>query len=318
MPELPEVETIRRQLEKLIVGRTISSIEVLNPGSFRADADSLIGKTVAAVGRKGKVLIITSSRGRAQRGRGDLDGYGPDNLYIHLKMSGRLEFRAKGQGLKAKGETPKHLRVSFNFDNGDRLLFHDQRKFGWITDDPTVLPRGTDVLDPQLTSEILAEILSSSSRPIKQILLDQSKIAGIGNIYASEILWEAGISPYKSLRATAGSVVISSGLPRRPRPTVGAPRNDKLSIKLLSAIRLVLNEAIDSGGSTMDDKLYRHVSGQTGDYWSRRRIYGRAGQPCRRPACHLPAGRQEKSGSVIQKTVIGHRSTYFCPSCQSS
>ena len=303
MPELPEVETIRRQLEKLIVGRTISSIEVLNPGSFRADADSLIGKTVAAVGRKGKVLIITSSRGRAQRGRGDLDGYGPDNLYIHLKMSGQLEFRAKGQGLKAKGETPKHLRVSFNFDNGDRLLFHDQRKFGWITDDPTVLPRGTDALDPQLTPEILAEILSSSNRPIKQILLDQSKIAGIGNIYASEILWEAGISPYKSLRATAGSVAISSGLPRRPPRRT--PRNDKLSVKLLSAIRKVLTEAIDSGGSTMDDKLYRHVSGQTGDYWSRRRVYDREGQPCLR--CKTP----------IKKVFIGQRSTYWCPNCQA-
>src|SRR3990167_3441260 len=111
MPELPEVETIRRQLEKLIVGRTISSIEVLNPGSFRADADSLIGKTVAAVGRKGKVLIITSSRGRASRGRGDLDGIAARNdIYNHLKMSGRLEFveGAKRSDLNRY----KHLRVA--------------------------------------------------------------------------------------------------------------------------------------------------------------------------------------------------------------
>ena len=269
MPELPEVETIRRQLEKLIVGRTISSIEVLNPASFRADPNGLIGKTITAVGRKGKVLKI---------GTGAIH-----NLYIHLKMSGRLEFRVKGQGLKAKGELPKHLRVSFNFDSGDRLLFFDQRKFGWITDDHTVLPQGIDALDPELTPAKLTEILMSSNRPIKTVLLDQSKIAGIGNIYASEILWEAEISPLEKGRALSrqGSALIHS-------------------------IRKVLSEAIEFGGSTMADGLYQHVSGEAGNYWSRRRVYDREGQPCRR--CRTP----------IAKTIIGQRATYWCSNCQSN
>jgi len=309
MPELPEVETIRRQLESLVVGKTISSIEVLNPGSFRADPGSLIGKTVTAVERKGKVLIVTSSRGRAQRGRGDLNGSGPDNLYIHLKMSGRLEFVDQNISNQSKKARPfpqrpglsrlKHLRVAITFTDNSCLLFHDQRKFGWITDDPTVLPRGADALDPQLTPEILAEILSSSNRPIKQILLDQSKIAGIGNIYASEMLWEAKISPWAKFREEG----------RGKREEGGENQLGKFR-KLPISIRKVLLEAIETGGSTMDDKLYRHVSGQTGDYWSRRRVYDREGEPCRRPACR-------KTNVVIQKTVIGQRSTYFCPSCQS-
>ena len=189
MPELPEIETIRRQLEKLIVGKTVSSIEVLNPASFRADPDSLIGKTITGIGRKGKVLKIET----------------PDqNLYIHLKMSGRLEFLYQNESKKAWPfrkrpglSRKKHLRAATIFTDSSCLLFHDQRKFGWISDDPTVLPRGIDALDPSLSSNKLAEIFASSNRPIKQILLDQSKIAGIGNIYASEILWEAGISPFK-------------------------------------------------------------------------------------------------------------------------
>ncbi len=301
MPELPEVETIRRQLEKLIVGRTISSIEVLNPGSFRADTNSLIGKTVTAVGRKGKVLIVTSSRGRAKLGRGDLDGIATHNdIYIHLKMSGRLEFIDKTISNSSKKAWPfrerpglskaRHLRVAIGFTDGSSLLFHDQRKFGWITGDPGVLPAGIDALDPSLSSNKPAKVIGSSSRPIKQILLDQSKIAGIGNIYASEILWEAQLSPF------------SKGL---------SLRTQGQSLKLRDAIRKVLTEAIDAGGSTMADGLYRRVGGEAGDYWPRRRVYDREGQPCRRPAC-------KKSGSRIQKTIIAQRSTYWCPSCQSN
>jgi len=299
MPELPEIETIRKQLECLIVGKKISSIEVLNPGSFRADKDGLIGKTVTGVGRKGKVLIIkqqaTSNR--------------QQDFYVHLKMSGQLEFIDKtisniSKNISEKAwpflERPglsrlglsrlKHLRVAITFSDNSCLLFHDQRKFGWISDDPAILPAGIDVLDPWLSSNKLAKIIASSSRPIKQILLDQSKIAGIGNIYASEILWEAEISPFRKVQK-------GCTLPRQ-----GATL-------MHTAINKVLTEAIDAGGSTMADGLYRQTGGQAGDYWPRRRVYDREGQLCRRPAC-------KKAGAVIQKTVIGQRSTYWCPSCQ--
>jgi len=267
MPELPEVETIRRQLEKLIVGKTISSIEVLNPGSFRADANGLIGKTVTAVGRKGKVLIIkqqaTSNR--------------QQDFYIHLKMSGQLLFLNH----KSYIINHKHVRVIIHFADNSHLQFIDQRKFGWITDDPAALPSGTDALDPSLLSNKLEKIIASSSRPIKQIILDQSKIAGIGNIYASEILWEVKINPASKGRA----------LPRQ-------------GSALIYSMRKILTEAIDSGGSTMADGLYQHVGGESGNYWSRRRVYDREEEPCLR--CKTP----------IKKVVIGQRSTYWCPNCQ--
>ncbi|MDZ7586504.1 MAG: DNA-formamidopyrimidine glycosylase family protein, partial [Patescibacteria group bacterium] len=169
MPELPEVETIRRQLEPLIVGKTISFVEVFNQNSFKARKKDLIGDKVVGVGRKGKVIILSLKRpGLAKQGQA---------LYVHLKMSGQLRYRYFKISISSPLDN-RHLRVAIKFSNGDCLEFHDQRKFGWITDDPTVLPRGIDALDPELSSNKLAEIVGSSSRPIKQILLDQSKIAG--------------------------------------------------------------------------------------------------------------------------------------------
>ena len=278
MPELPEVETIRRQLEKLIVGKTISSIEVFNPGSFIGDKKWLIGNTISGVGRKGKVIIVSLKRpGLAKQGRA---------LYVHLKMSGQLQFK---EGLKRSNLAEarldlnryKHLRVKIKFSDKSELWFIDQRKFGWITDNSAVLPLGIDALDPELTAGKLTKILKSSHRPVKTILLDQSKIAGIGNIYASEILWQAKINT-----ATKGlAFCAQSGV-------------------LVEAIRKILNEAIKSGGSTMDDGLYQHVGGESGNYWSRRRVYDRAGEPCLR--CK----------TLIKKGVIDQRSTYWCPGCQ--
>lgn len=282
MPELPEVESIRRQLGSMIVGKTISSIEVFNPKSFKAEKKSLIGGKVVGVGRKGKVIII-SLQGRA--------------LYVHLKMSGQLRFKVKEgtkkylpanvthQVLQAGNKVQKgksHLRVLFKFSSGDCLEFHDQRKFGWITDDSSVLPKGIDAMDPELTADELEDVLQSSNRPVKTILLDQSKIAGIGNIYASEILWEAKISPFKKGRALL----------------------QQQGLALIKSIRKVLSEAIKFGGSTMDDGLYQHVGGESGNYWSRRRVYDREGEPCLR--CK----------TAIKKGVIGQRSTYWCPKCQ--
>jgi formamidopyrimidine-DNA glycosylase len=268
MPELPEVETIRRQLQKLIVGKTISSIEVFNQNSFKAGKKSLIGNKVVGVGRKGKVITI-ALQGRA--------------LYIHLKMSGQLQFKEDGP-LKKRTvlSRHKHLRVKIKFSDKSELWFIDQRKFGWITDNPAVLPLGIDAMDDGFTAEKLMKILQSSSRAIKTILLDQSKIAGIGNIYASEILWEAKILPFRKGQALL----------------------QQQGLALIKSIRKVLTESIKFGGSTMDDGLYQHVSGESGNYWSRRRVYDREGEPCLR--CK----------TAIKKGVIGQRSTYWCPGCQ--
>lgn len=280
MPELPEVETIRRQLQSLIVGKTISAIRVLNPLSFRVKPDSLIGKIIAGVGRKGKVLILDLKKDSKQ-------------IFVHLKMSGQLEFISQNISNPSKKARPfrkrpglpkpKHLRVTIGFADGSCLLFHDQRKFGWITDNPAVLPMGIDAFNSELTAGRLAEILKSSNRPIKTILLDQSKIAGIGNIYASEILWEAKIDP-----ASKGYTLLKQG------------------VTLIEAINKILSEAIKSGGSTMNDGLYQHIGGESGNYWPRRRVYGRENEPCLR--CKSP----------VKKGVIGQRSTYWCPRCQQS
>ena len=291
MPELPEVETIRRQLEPLIAGKTISGIEVLNPKSFGGDEGELAGKRITGVGRKGKVLILSLIRsdlgvrqGRTLR----------SNLYIHLKMSGQLQFKKDGPlWERTVLYRHKHLRVKIKFLDKSELWFIDQRKFGWVTDNPAVLPMGIDALDVDLTAEKLEEILKSSNRPIKTILLDQSKIAGIGNIYASEILWQAGISPLAKFKEEG----------RRKKEEGGKNQFGKFR-KLPISIRKLLIEAIKYGGSTMDDGLYQHVSGDSGNYWSRRRVYDREGEPCLR--CKTP----------IKKGIIGQRSTYWCPKCQ--
>lgn len=279
MPELPEVETIRRQLQSLIVGKTISSIRVLNPLSFRVKPDSLIGKIIAGVGRKGKVLILDLKKDSKQ-------------IFVHLKMSGQLRYRYFKISISPPSDN-RHLRVLIKFSNRDCLEFLDQRKFGWITDNPAVLPMGIDALDSGLTAGKLSEILKSSNRPVKTILLDQSKIAGIGNIYASEILWESGVSPWVKFKDEG----------RRPKAEGKFKSKTKIQ-KLRIAIHKVLNDAIASGGSTMDDGLYLHVGGESGSYWSRRRVYDREREPCLR--CKTP----------IKKGVIGQRSTYWCPECQ--
>ncbi len=285
MPELPEVETIRRQLEPLIVGKTISSIDVFNQNSFKVEKKSLIGGKVVDVGRKGKVLIISLKRpGPAEQGQALIN----TGLFVHLKMSGQLKFL---EGLKRSNlaearldlNTDKHLRVKIKFSDKSELWFIDQRKFGWITDDSSVLPKGIDAMDPKLTADKLEEVLQSSNRPVKTILLDQSKIAGIGNIYASEILWEAKISPFRKGQALL----------------------QQQGLALIKSIRKILTEAIKSGGSTMGDGLYQQVGGESGDYWLRRRVYDREGELCLR--CKTP----------VKKGVIGQRSTYWCPNCQA-
>jgi formamidopyrimidine-DNA glycosylase len=265
MPELPEVETIKTDLEKVILGKKISQVIVRkatvirepSPEKFKA---GLEGQTIKSVQRRAKVLILGLSSGKA--------------LVIHLKMTGQLVYPGGGPG----------SRVVFKFSNGDSLDFNDQRLFGELRllDDWRSL-KFIKELGPEpfgITAEQFKTMLASKKTRIKPLLMDQTFISGIGNLYAAEILFRAKIDP------------------ARPASSL----NDKEKELLLKEIQEVLREAIKAGGSSIDD--YVRVSGQKGDFVRHHRVYGRQAKPCL--ICKSP----------IKRTVLGGRGTFFCPKCQ--
>ena len=287
MPELPEVETVRRGLERLICGRVIKGVDFDTPKSFpNAPADVeqfLVGSTVTSVARRAKVLQIGLSTGYS--------------LVIHLKMTGQLVFVGQAERFGAGhpsqsliGQLPdKSTRVTLNFNDGSRLYFNDQRKFGWMRLLPT-----TEIVNLDFFKKVGPEPLSADFSPkilqtrlgrrqnssIKAALLDQSVLAGIGNIYADESLWLAKIHP--------------TTLVKNIKPS---------QIKLLfAAIQTVLTRAIEAGGSS--DKNYVNAEGQRGQYLSFAAVFRKEGQPC--PRC----------GATIIKTRVAGRGTHTCPQCQ--
>ena len=272
MPELPEVETVRRGLAAQIVGRTFAGIAYLEwPRTITAPAPAalaarLAGQRVRAVRRRAKFLIV------------DLDG--GEHLVIHLRMTGQLTV--------APGDTPRErfARVAFAFADGDELRFSDIRRFGRIallTGDELAArlgDLGPEPLDDAWTAEQFVAALGARRTRLKPLLLDQGFLAGLGNIYVDESLFRAGLHPLTS----AADVP-----PERARA-------------LHAAIRAVLAEAIGSGGTTFSN--YRDAYGQEGDYYERRRVYAREGEPC--VAC----------GAQIVRIVVGGRGTHYCPACQ--
>ncbi len=283
MPELPEVEVVRRGLARYVTGRTIASVRVLNPRSVRrhlAGPDdfeaALRGRTVAGVCRRGKYLGLPLAAGGAA---GEVD----DALLMHLGMSGQLLVDDPGRPLAS------HDRVIFTFtDGGMDLRLRDQRTFGHL-----VLARGGAVL-PALISHIAPDPLEDSfdaaaltarlrtrRSGIKAALLDQSLVSGIGNIYADEALWRARLHwarPAADLR------------PAQIRA-------------LLDAVRAVLLDALAAGGTTFDS-LYVNVNGESGYFSRSLAVYGREGEPC--PRC----------GTPIRRDAFMNRSAYSCPRCQ--
>ena len=275
MPELPEVETIRRDLSKTIVGRTITKAKaydekILVDIGKRTFARRLKGKTITSLRRQGKVLIIELSSGLC--------------LLVHLRMTGRLYTVSSDEAL------PRHTRATLHLDNGQRLVFVNPRRLGRLEMGVSsqsgacclLANTGMDALSPELNEDLIEELLRSHSIPIKKFLLNQRYIAGIGNIYASEILFRSRIHPGRpanSLRASE----------RR---------------KLLKTIRRVLEEAIKHGGTTVRD--YRTGEGREGAYQHKLRVYGREGKRCTRRGCRATVVRMKHAG----------RSTYFCPECQ--
>ncbi len=288
MPELPEVETIKIGLSKLLPGKKITNISFDWDKSFpnaKSEVEEfLIGAKVLSVNRRAKVLLI------------ELDT--KYSLVIHLKMTGQLVYRSidKSFGAGHPNESlvsnlpDKSTRVAFDLDNGARLFFNDQRKFGWVRLIPTAeVPNidffkkvGPEPLEASFTSKDLSERLQRrKNSSVKAALLDQSVIAGVGNIYADESLWGAKIHPATLVKNLSAQKVN----------------------KLFEELRFVLNLSIEKGGST--DKNYVDASGKKGSYLSFARVFRREGLPC--PRC----------GTTIIKTRVSGRGTHLCPKCQT-
>jgi formamidopyrimidine-DNA glycosylase len=286
MPELPEVETVRRGLHALIIGRTIARVSHDTPKSFpNATSDVaqfLIQATVTDVRRRAKVLIIDLSTGYS--------------LVIHLKMTGQLVFRGDisfGAGHPNEsliGELPdRSTRVTVVFADGSQLYFNDQRKFGWMKLMPTLeVPNidfmkkvGPEPLEAEFSTEEFAARFSRRAKTsIKAALLDQTVVAGVGNIYADESLWAAKIHPKRLVN------------------TITPDEFEALYVGL----RAVMNMAIEKGGST--DKNYVNAEGKRGSYMDFAKVFRREGQPC--PRC----------GTTIVKFKAAGRGTHICPFCQ--
>jgi formamidopyrimidine-DNA glycosylase len=273
VPELPEVETIARALRlggrgaASIVGEVVTSAQVLWPRTLATPTDALTltprlaGQTVEAVDRRGKFLILQLTQ---------------DALLFHLRMSGDLRVEAKEQPLAA------HDRFMLGFRSGRRLAFNDARKFGrvWLVRDPAEIMAGLgpEPFDPQLTPTVFSEMLQRRTRQLKPLLLDQSFLAGLGNIYTDEALHAARLHPLR----------LASGLTREEARV------------LLESIRDVLLAGIERQGSSID-WVYRG-----GDFQNYFAVYQRTGEAC--PRC----------GTPIQRMVVGQRGTHFCPNCQQT
>lgn len=287
MPELPEVETVRRGLEKLIIGRVIKKVVHDTPKSFpNATSDVkhfLIGAEVTDIRRRAKVLLIDLSTDYT--------------LVIHLKMTGQIVFVGEerfGAGHPNDSlinELPdKSTRVTFDFEDGSKLFFNDQRKFGWIRLMPTIeIPNidfmkkvGPEPLEADFTWQEFTERFQRRVKTsIKAALLDQSVIAGVGNIYADESLWGARIHP----KRLVGSVT------------------DSEFKELYTDLREVMNLAIEKGGSS--NHTYINAEGKKGSYMDFARVFRREGQTCPR---HPEV--------VIEKLRVAGRGTHICPVCQ--
>ncbi len=286
MPELPEVETVRRGLIPVLEGRVLAQVEQRRPDLRwplpERFAARLTGRRALALRRRSKYLLI------------DLDGPSgrPETLLVHLGMSGRLLIQGAALGGFAHnaGQAGAHDHVVFETDEGVRVAFNDARRFGAMDLHPTadlgahaLLARlGPEPLGPDFDADLLRARLAGKMTPIKAALLDQRVVAGLGNIYVCEALHRAGISPRR----------IAGGL--------GAAR----VARLVEAIRRTLEEAIAAGGSSLRD--YRRADGELGYFQHAFRVYGRERAPCPTPGC----------GGTVARVVQAGRSSFYCGGCQ--
>jgi formamidopyrimidine-DNA glycosylase len=287
MPELPEVETIKLGLQKRLIGHKIEDVQVRVPKIFQGNPKDVIGATVTDIKRIGKGLII------------ELDSNYV--LTVHLKMTGQLVFQdatTQNSKLSAKvgGETlpSKYSHVIFTLDKGAKLFYNDLRRFGWIKvirkdelkdvaffkemgPEPKV---GEDLAGKELTLPYFKDTVQKGNLPVKLILMDQKRIGGIGNIYANDALFLAGIDPRRK----------------------GKTLTDTEVEKLFRAIHEVIEKSLDYGGSS--DENFVNVLGQEGNYQNHTLVYGKNGEKC--SVCQ----------ATIEKIQLGGRGTYFCPKHQ--
>ena len=279
MPELPEVETVRLGLEPSVVGRKIKDIELVHKGGNRAKVIAPIvtakGARVNAIKRRGKFLWFELDRDFA--------------LAAHLGMSGQFIIQNR------KTPAEKHLRV--RIDCGDRskeIRFIDQRTFGWVAIDNLVaegndlLPASVariapDIFDSKFDQEIVVTKLGKKKSAIKRVLLDQTVMSGVGNIYADEALWLAQIHPER----------------------IASTLNESEVKALLKAVKTVMRRALKQGGTSFDS-LYINVNGESGYFAVELEAYGQEDEPCSR------------CGKQIKRIVFGNRSSHFCPNCQKN
>ncbi len=295
MPELPEVETIKKQLNNIIIGKKIKSVEILEPRLVKVAPESfkkaVIGATIKAVRRRAKLLIIDLSGGRS--------------LLVHLKMTGQLIYDRRttrnstpykkprfytGQAQNyAESIKNKHTHVIYTFADGGRLLHNDLRKFGFVklAETKEVMKYlekegyGPEPLENNFTLKIFKALLTKQSRKkIKPTLMEQTFIAGIGNIYADEICFYAGVGPTR---------------------IISTLKEEEIK-KLFAGIKKILSDAVKYRGSSVDQ--YVDARGEEGEYVPRLKVYGREGEKC--PRC----------GAIIQRIKINGRSSHFCSKCQ--
>lgn len=290
MPELPEVETTVRDLNKKILGRTFLDVwtdfkKIIKKPSFEKFKKEIKGKKIENVWRRGKNIIFDLSNGYS--------------LLIHQKLTGHLllgkwelkngKWESKILGPLAEDPVNRFLHLIFFLDDGQQLALSDLRKFAKVElqkkeellNSKEFKKIGPEPLDKNFTFEKFKEVLSKKKKgKIKQVLMDQSVIAGIGNIYSDEILWQAKIHPF-----TEVSKLSTLDLKR-----------------IYQAMKKILLKAIELGGESISD--FRRISGEKGYFDKERKVYRREGEKCRR------------CGTIIKRLKIGGRSTYFCPSCQ--
>jgi formamidopyrimidine-DNA glycosylase len=279
MPELPEVEIVRRGLEPAVKGQVITHVDVWRanlrkpiPENFKA---LLEHKKITGTGRRGKYILVYLENG--------------DGFALHLGMSGRIKIFTAGE----KSERLKHDHFQLRMKNGTRVVFNDARRFGmifpvsrfWEKESP-FSAMGPEPLGKKFNAQILAENLRERRTPVKTALLDQRVVAGVGNIYACEALYEAGIHPMR----------------------IAASLNREECRKLAAAIRMILKKAIAEGGSSLRD--YRNTKGDLGYFQHHFSVYDRAGKPC--PGCTC---NPLKTGG-IKRIVQAGRSTFYCPEKQ--
>jgi len=276
MPELPEVETVRTQLEPKLVGREFVDVEIADARLTRPHepaevAAELVGERVAALERRGKYVVVRFETGRV--------------LLIHLRMTGQLLHAARG----SLPEDDPHRRAVVRLDDGSDVVYRDVRRFGtWLLTEPGELDPylatrvGREPLGSAFTARRLGEALAGRKAPVKAAILDQRRLAGVGNIYADEALWRAQVHPLKP---------------------AGELRDTDIAA-LHRGIRAALRAGIARQGATLRD--YRTPDGDSGAMQNAFKVYGREGEPC------------ERCGTPIEKIRAAGRGTWYCPTCQPS